>query len=363
MGRPRTVYRGKRKYSWIITLAVFLLVILLILAVWLFYDLQRYVVYDKDGVRLVLPSQRTDTLPPDADAPQGAARPAGPVEVELVVDPADYSNVTTGAGQDLAPLHARYYAFADINERSMDFEHRGLGEYNALILELKAADGFLCYRSGLALTDSYAVNGTLDLGAALETLRAVNPEVWLVARISAPLDTAMATRNVPAALKKTDGTVYQEDGQAWLDPYSDTTRDYLGALLRELKALGFDEVLLGGYTCPAGERVQFSKAMTVPPTARDALVSFGLWLREEADALGLKLSVVLEPEAFSEDESDPMGQDAALFLRIFDRVAFDTAAVSADDALAQLSSAAGDAETRLLPIVAEARESGSFAVK
>jgi hypothetical protein len=35
MPRPRTVYRGKRKYSWIITLIAMLIVILIALAVWM----------------------------------------------------------------------------------------------------------------------------------------------------------------------------------------------------------------------------------------------------------------------------------------------------------------------------------------
>ena len=64
MPRPRTVYRGKRKYSWIITLAVTLLVVVILLAVWLFYHLQRYIVYDKDGLRLDLSAQREELLRP-----------------------------------------------------------------------------------------------------------------------------------------------------------------------------------------------------------------------------------------------------------------------------------------------------------
>jgi hypothetical protein len=85
MSRPRTVYRGNRKYSWIITLAVFVLVVLLLVAVWLFYYLQRYLVYDKDEVRLVLPADRAQAPEPDSGGP--AAAP-GAAEVEIIVDPA-----------------------------------------------------------------------------------------------------------------------------------------------------------------------------------------------------------------------------------------------------------------------------------
>jgi len=365
MPRPRTVYRGQRKYSWIITLAVFLLVLLVILAVWLFYDLQRYVVYDKEGVRLVLPSQQTDALPLDAPGDTaGGGQSVQPVEVQLVVEAADYSDLETGAGQGLAVIHARYLAAADVNERTMDFEHRGLGDSDALVTELMAPDGFLRWRSSLPLADSYAVNGTLDLSGAIERLRAGNESAWLVARISALEDAAMATRNTPAALvSAADGYVYQEGETAWLDPYSDVTRSYLTALLRELREIGCDEVLLGGFTCPEGERVAFSQKMTRRPDARDALVSLGLYLREQADALGLRLSVVLEPAALAADAEAPMGQDAALLLRIFDRVYYDAGAVGDAGAEALRALAGADAQARVVPIAAEAPEAGSFALR
>ena len=76
MPRPKTVYRGKRKYSWLITLLVSTLALLLLLTVWMFYHLQTYLVYDKDGVRLVLPSER-ETLTP-SELPSGWAKAAAP---------------------------------------------------------------------------------------------------------------------------------------------------------------------------------------------------------------------------------------------------------------------------------------------
>ena len=365
MPRPRTVYRGQRKYSWIITLVVFLLVLVILFAVWLFYDLQRYVVYDKDGARLVLPSQRTEETPTEVGAQPGTdSRTGAPVEVELVVDSADYSDLHTDAGQDLEPIHARYLAAADVNERTMDFEHRGLGSYDALVTELKAADGFLRWHSFVPLADSYAVNGTLDLAAAVTKLRESSESAWLIARISALEDTAMATRNVPAALRAAaDGEVYQEDGRAWLDPYSDATRAWLAALMKELRDMGYDEVLLAGFTCPRGDKVAFSLEMTRPPEARDALVSLGLYLREQADALGLRLSVVLEPDALHPDAQTPMGQDAELLLRIFDRAYYDDSAATSEQAEALRSIVGAEAAARIVPIVIEPPEEGSWAAR
>ena len=54
-GRPRTVYQGAARPNWILTLAAALLAGAVVLGVWLFYDLQQHLIYDKDGVRLAAP--------------------------------------------------------------------------------------------------------------------------------------------------------------------------------------------------------------------------------------------------------------------------------------------------------------------
>ena len=49
MGRPKSVYRGKRKYRWVITVTAFVVIALIAAAVGTFIYMQRYIVYDKDG--------------------------------------------------------------------------------------------------------------------------------------------------------------------------------------------------------------------------------------------------------------------------------------------------------------------------
>ena len=60
---------------------------------------------------------------------------------------------------------------------------------------------------------------------------------------------------------------------------------------------------------------------TQTPTPTEAVTSLALWLRQEADALGLKLSVVMESDALRSSDTVLHGQDAALLFRVFDRVA------------------------------------------
>ena len=321
MPRPRTVYRGKRKYSWIITLAAMLVVIAIALAVWLFYYLQRYIVYDKDGLRLDLSAQREEILNPEKPEPTAAVPINEHVDVEIVVDQRDYSDIQTDAGNNLLPIHAVFVPAADVKESTLKYYAGNMGDFDALVLELKAADGFLRWHSGVAQADSFAVNGTLELRELLEPLK--EHGVYLIAQISALSDSTMAQRNAPIALKNaaTNQAYTDAEGASYLDPYSDSTRAYLLALLTELQDMGFDEVLLSGVVCPESDALQFSQSMTRTPDAVSAVSSLALWLREQADALKLPLSAYIGSQALR-GESAAMGQDPVLFFKAFDRVAF-----------------------------------------
>ena len=341
MYRPRTVYRGKEKTGRLATLIVSIFVVLILLVVWLFYDLQQYMVYDKDGARLVLPAERaaggTETLP---TARPGVLSPAAgaPVDVELVIDRADYSDLASDAGADLGTLHARFVrAEALTGTLLSSFITGGLGDYDALVLELKPASGLLAYRSAVPLAESYALNGTLELQGYAEQLK--EQGVWLVAQLSALPDAALAARDAPIALRDAlTGGVYSENGAAWLDPYHSSVRSYLSALMTELKGMGFDEILFDGLYLP-GEGYAFSVPMTDVPDAEGAVSSLALYLRETADALEARVSGIAA--------DGRNGQDIALFAKAFDRVA----CRDGDELMTALQSAlGGTGAARLVPI-------------
>ena len=350
MPRPRTVYRGKRKYSWIITLLAMLVVIAIALAVWLFYYLQRFIVYDKDGLRLDLSAQREEILNPGVPEQTAQPAPVPHVDVEIVVDQRDYSDIQTDAGSDLQPIHGVFVSAKDVTESTLTYYTGRMGDFDTLVLELKAADGFLRWRSGVAAADSFAVNGTLELPELLAPLK--ENGVYLVAQISALTDNAMAERNAPIALKNavTGQAFTDASGRSYLDPYSDSTRSYLLALIAELQRIGFDEVLLSGMNCPDSDALQFSKQMTKTPDSVTAVSSCALWLREQADALGMKLSAVIDADAL-QSEGGAAGQNAVLFFKAFDRVAVATGFDTFDADIAALQSAlGGQSGTRIVAV-------------
>lgn len=361
MARPKTVYRGKRKYSWLITLLVSTVVLLLLLTIWMFYHLQTYLVYDKDGVRLVLPSERAALADSPTDAGGGTAAGIPRIDVEIVVDKTDYSDVQTTAGRDVPAIRAVYVPAAEVTAQNLDFYLTGLGDFDALILQLKAPDGYLRYASGVPLAASYNVNGSLDLKAYAEKLKARG--VYLVAELSCLTDSAMAVRNAPAALKNAaTGSAYTADGLAWLDPYSEVTRGYLTDLLTEIQTFGFDELLLSGLYCPESETVAFSQPMTLTPDRASAVSSLAFFLREQAESAGIRLSVLAETEALVRGESEEIGQDLPAFFKAFDRVGF-LAGEQYQAALAALTPYADSAD-RILPVTdGYAPERTTYAVK
>ncbi len=350
MPRPRSVYRGKRKYSWLITLAAMLVVIAVAFAVWLFYYLQRYIVYDKDGLRLDLSAQRSEILSPADTEATLAPVPYQHVDVEIVVEQRDYTDIQTNAGNNLRAIHAVFVPAGDVTESTLKFYAGRMGSFDTLVLELKTADGFLRWHSGVTQADSYAVNGTLELAELLAPLK--EQGVYLVAQISALADSAMAQRNAPIALKNAaTGLAFTDaNGASYLDPYSDSTRAYLLALMMELQGLGFDEVLLSGVTCPDSDALQFSKQMTQTPDSVTAVSSFALWLRERADVLELPLSAEIDPEALR-TEGGKAGQNPVLFFKAFDRVAvapsFDGFAADMEAMEAALG---GHSDTRIVAV-------------
>ena len=350
MARPRAFYRGQGKYGWIITLIVTLLVLAILAALWLFYYLQRFIVYDKDTLRLVLPSERAAELenrtgPED----EGPAATYTPVDVEIVVDKTDFSGVEAVAGKDLRTVHARFLSYDNLTQTRLDGLSAGMGDYDSLVLELKPSSGNLRYTSGLPIALSYKVNGDLSLRDTVEKLK--ERDVYLIARISALADTNMATRNAPIALKNSNGSgVFMQNGVAFLDPYNSATRAYLSDLMYELKEIGFDEVLFSGLWLPDSPLLEYSSPMTGVPDSVSAVSSLAVYLREQADSIGIRISAQAEAGPLLQLQSASVGQDLELFFKLFDRIAFDVNADQQNAALSSLRSVHGEQDYRLLPI-------------
>ena len=232
--RNRLFYRGQRRSGWILTVFLMAGAILLIWLVWQFFALEAGMVYEKDRLLLL-----AGVDPEELVEKEETVRTLELLDnVQIVVDKTDYSAVETTAGEQLNAIHAKFIPAQLMTTAVLDACATSMGGYDALILELKPYSGFLTYSSNLALTNSYDVNGSLDLRAYCSKLK--ENGVWLVAQLSSIVDWAMAIRYSPISMKNAfSGDVYVSNGLGWLDPYSDITRNYLAGLMTELAGMGF----------------------------------------------------------------------------------------------------------------------------
>lgn len=346
MPRPKYVYRGKRKYRWLITLAAFIIAILVLGAVWLFSYMQRYIVFSQDGLKLVLPFMETAASDGLAD---DTIVTAPSVDAEIVVSEPDFSEVSIGAGEDIQPVYASYIPFSSVSAQTISYEAALLSgqSRNALCIQLKTADGYLAYKSALPITDSYGVNGAQDISEAVAA--AHEQGVYMIAEISSLLDTAMASRNTPLALKNASGAVITDSYGSWLDPYNEDVRGYIAGLIAELQAMGFDEVVLSGCEFPTTNDYVMSQTMTETPSKTAAVSAFALRMSRAARELGLKCSSYADERLLRTGALTDGGQELSAMARIFDRCFVKTS----DDVLytdTQSLSAAFAGESRVVPV-------------
>ncbi len=324
---------------------------LIVLAVLLFYSLQKYVVTTADGVSLNLPILMDDDSSEASDAPARDLPNA-----ELVIDEPDYENLQTGAGEGIEQLRAFFVEQDDISAdglASAAETAQSLGAA-ALVLDMKPASGLLSWNS---YSETAAAYGTAGSAALNETLAALKEQgLYLAAQISVCADDLIASRNPNVILTTADGATIFDSAGGRLDPYNSFVRGYILELLTELDAMGFDEVILTNLSMPAGDYA-YSQDMAYDADSETALLSFSNWLTTNTGGLETVLSVVLDGSGEGQSEKN--------FFMMYDRVCYPCTAdeIESKRASAQAAMTSGNAESRFVPITASAPESGSWIVK
>lgn len=353
--RPRDVYRSRRPWRNLVTGVLLGLVLLLAVAVGLFYGLQRYLVVTQDGVELQIPFLMESGTP----APDGSAAPgtAGP-EVDVVVESADYSQLRTDPGAALTQLQGIYVPMEAVMDGTWEnylTQAAGL-DANALVLELKSGSGALAWNSQVDMAVGYGTAGSVDLAPVATAIREAGYAP--VALIPACVDEALATRYGALALRTADGQLYSDSAGYWLDPYNQAVQAYAADLTAELYSLGFDEVILSRAAHPDADAaaLTYSQDATQERSPGGAVGSFAAGvLRNLGTALdeGKALSTVMEPDALRGDLASRNGQEGELLFSLYDRVYLNSDIYTAayDRELAAPYVQSGDAAVRFVPIV------------
>lgn len=351
--RPRDIYRGHRKFRVPTTIILSILCVLIVGGVVLFYGLQQYLVYDQNGVSLQLPFMGGGTAAVAPESENTApAEILEPVQVEVVYDDPDFSDVDLGGWESLAATQALFVSYDDAAQEqklSDVLDSVSSDDYTGLVLELKSEAGQLAWPSASELAVSYGTAGTMDYTDTVAAIHEKN--MTAAAQISCCADSAMATRNWPLALQSAPGVPYQDgDRNYWLDPYNRTVRNYLADLVRELAAMGFDEIILSNLYHPVSESAfTYSVTIQTTPDPVAAVCAMGRRLAESLSGTETAVSALIDADSMRNASSAQTGQDLEIFWRLFARLYCPSNVYnsSSDIELATSSLTQGDASVRL----------------
>ena len=353
--RPRDIYKGRRKFRVPLTIFLSVLVFLIAGTVVMFYTLQRFIVYDQTGVTLQLPFMQTEAEVEEEAAPEVTFVP---IQVEIVYEDPDFSQVDLGGWEELAPAELYFIDFnTAVNSVALasaisTAQNEG---YTGVVLELKSPQGQLAWQSTCETAVSYGTAGVMDYTQTLQTLH--DAGLTAVAQISCCADKLLSDRNWTVTLQTGGSTYRNEDGIGWLDPYNRTVRNYIADLMRELAAMGFDEILLADLYHPYSENgFQYSVTLQTAPNPVTAVCQMAKRLVEAMEGTGVAVSALLDEDSLRNGDGNVTGQDMTAFWRIFARLYCPSeSGTSADNkVLAMETMTQGEIDVRFIPVTNDA---------
>ena len=325
MAKNLEFYKGRRKkrnYA-LVPSAIALGVIMLIVV--LFYGMQKYAVITKDGVAVELPIlTRGQTT---VDSSGNEVKVFEQVETELVYDEPDYSYIKATAGDDVPEIRAIFVPYTDLTKEKLNEYTARLSRGNALVLEMKPRSGNLMWDSQADMALGYGLTVSNDQTAQMPTLIAElkekNKDKYFAAQISCCIDELFASRSTTVTLRRADnnGNVIDDKG-TWLDPYNMNVRNYIVQLAEELYDMGFDEVILADVAHPTFSEptdLIYTRQLSTASSPKTAVCGFAIYVAKQLEDRTGRLSIYCD-KSTSLVKADDSGQDASLFLKMYDRV-------------------------------------------
>ena len=358
MARAQEFYKGKRKrrnYAFLPFLAGLAVIAVLLV---LFYGMQKYAVISKDGVSIRLPILE-DGQNSTVDSAGHVIREFEQVSVPLVFEEADYSYVRSKAGQYAPPVRAIFVPAENVNPNKIIEYAARLVAGNALMLEMKPRSGQTLWESHTHMAEAYSLTMQNDITAAMpemiQTLKEKN--IYLVAQISCCLDELLPTRTTAYCIHTETGLNYTDGLGTWLDAYNLDMRTWVAEMVRELWDLGFDEVVLRDVAHPSlAEAVPllYTREISTPRSSAAAVCGLAAAVADQLyDREDKVLSIWCNTrEALVRDDLTT-GQNAVLFMSLYDRVYLDTDKFSYPYNVEDIASrvTTGSVYDRLVPVV------------
>lgn len=325
MAKITEFYKGrkkKRNYA-LVPSAILLGVIMLIVV--LFYGMQKYAVITKDGVNVELPilSDGKTTV----DSSGNEVRVFDAVDAELVYDQPDYSYIKATAGTSVPEFRAIFVPYTDVTAEKLGEYTARLKSGNGLVLEMKPRSGQLLWDSQSEMALSYGLTVSTEQTAAMPALitqlKEENKGIYLAAQISCCIDELFASRSTTVTLRRADNNAnYIDETGTWLDPYNLSVRNYAAQLAQELFDMGFDEVILADVAHPVFSEpteLIYTRTLSTAPSTATAVCGFAIYVANQLQERDGLLSIYCDTKP-ALVKADDNGQDARLFMKLYDRV-------------------------------------------
>ncbi len=210
--------------------------------------LGRYVVYTQDGARLDLSSSSLELAGTAAQKP----------EEETVAIYYNEGDSALDADAELAQLAGYYITSEDLGDiPAVTAQLQKLPAGTAVMVDVKDGKGSFFYSSDITTARS----SSIDPEAMDELIKTLTDgRLYAIARISALQDYRYGLNNVDDGLFSASGAYLWQDSEGcyWLNPSREGTVSYLVQIIKELRSLGFDEVVLDRFCFPGSDRYVFS---------------------------------------------------------------------------------------------------------
>lgn len=300
-------YRGKSGFRTFLKVVIVILLVVLILMVAGFFVLEKYMVYDANGARLVLPFFQ------QGDAPEALPEVSAPLIVETP-EPTPTPLPKT--------LHAVLLPRTALSDGTAAAQVQAMGG-NAAVFDMKADDGTLGYVSALELAKAVGASAAdPGLNAAIQALN--SGELHTVARVSCFRDNTAPYRQNKLAIKTNSGYNWKDqDGVRWTSPTNEAARQYAVDVCVELAGLGFDEILLDCCAYPTEGNLGYIKKGDAYNQDQFAMVvaAFYAQVRQALVAYPeVKLSIMTTEGTITAGSDAMSGQSVAGMLQSADRL-------------------------------------------
>ena len=357
MARVQVFYKGRRKRRNYLFIPFVILLAIVSLGMVTFYGLQKYAVINKDSVSIELPILADKNAVFDSQGHE--IKSFTPVNVSVVLEEPDYSGIEAVAGTEVKPMRAIFVPYTDLNHDKLQEYVSRLNQGNALLLEMKPRSGQLMWESQAEMAVNYGISVPSETTAAVRDFLAEMEEkdIYLAAQISCCIDNLLPTRTSAYTIKNEVGMNYQDGNGLWLDAYNDAVRKYAAQMAQELFDMGFDEVVLADVAHPTlTEPVTLLYTNEISSQRDTSLAVCGFAVsvaRQLQDRESGALSIYCDTRPGLVKTDLTTGQDARLFMKLYDRVYLktDKSAYTYNVEDIQSNVTIGSVYDRLMPVV------------